>query len=142
MVNHHKDPNVYIIQSLDKKGPKRTVNRQKLFDLKTFQGDPLTSDPSIRGPNFFPKVKKLNNTHQISPLYGTRSKTKAVSGSIQSVDSDTHFEQRGHSGLDQWVGKCFGSIKEAAVQQRSSAKRWSLDNILLTYLTGDHQSSF
>ena len=27
MVNHDKDPNVYIIQSLDKKGPKKTVNR-------------------------------------------------------------------------------------------------------------------
>ena len=27
IVNHHKDPDVYIIQSLDKKGPKKTVNR-------------------------------------------------------------------------------------------------------------------
>ena len=27
IVNHHKDPNVYIIQPLDKKGPKKTVNR-------------------------------------------------------------------------------------------------------------------
>ena len=27
IVNHHKDPNVNIIQSLDKKGPKKTVNR-------------------------------------------------------------------------------------------------------------------
>ena len=34
IVKHHKDPNVYIIQPLDKKGPKKTVNSQKLFDLK------------------------------------------------------------------------------------------------------------
>ena len=58
IVAHHKDPNVYIIQSLDKKGPKKTVNRQQLFDLKKSQGDPLTSDPSIKRPKFDPKVKK------------------------------------------------------------------------------------
>ena len=28
IIDHHKDPYVYIIQSLDKKGPKKTVNRQ------------------------------------------------------------------------------------------------------------------
>ena len=95
MVNYHKDPNVYIIQSLDKKGPKRTVNRQQLFDLKKSQGDPLTSDPSIKGPKFDSKVKNLNNEPQISHPYGTRSKTKSASASIQSVDSDTNFEQRG-----------------------------------------------
>ena len=27
IVNQHKDPNVYVIQSLDKNGPKKTVNR-------------------------------------------------------------------------------------------------------------------
>ena len=27
VINHHKDPNVYIIQSLDKKDPKKIVNR-------------------------------------------------------------------------------------------------------------------
>ena len=27
VVDHHKDPNVYVIQSLNKKGPKKTVNR-------------------------------------------------------------------------------------------------------------------
>ena len=31
------------------------------------------------------------------------------------VVPDTHFEQRGHSGLGQWVGQFFGSVKEAAV---------------------------
>ena len=52
VVNHDKDPSVYIIQSLDKKGLKKTVNRQQLIDLKKCQGDPLTSDPSIKGPKF------------------------------------------------------------------------------------------
>ena len=27
IIDHHKDPNVYVIQSLDKKGPKKIVNR-------------------------------------------------------------------------------------------------------------------
>ena len=99
---------------MDKKGPKKTVNRQKLFDLKKSQGDPLTSDPSIKGPEFDPKVKKLKQP-QICHPYGTRSKTKAVSVSVQSVVPDTHFEQRGHSGLGQWVRQVFSSIKEAAV---------------------------
>ena len=35
---NNKDPNVYIIQSLNKKGPKRTVNRQQLFDLEKISG--------------------------------------------------------------------------------------------------------
>ena len=116
IINHHKDPNVYVIQSLDKKGPKKIVNRQQLFDLKKSQGDPLTPDPSIKGPKFDPKVRKLKDIKpQICHLYGTRSKTKAASASVQSVIPDTHFEQRGHSGLGQWVGQFFGSVKEAAV---------------------------
>ena len=32
----------------------------------------------------------------------------------------------------------FGSIKEDAVQQLGSAERWSLENILSSYLAGDH----
>ena len=112
-----------------------------MFDLKKSRGDPLTSDPSIKGPKFDPKVKKVNEPKICHP-YGTRSKTKATSASVQSVVPDTRFEQRRHSGLGQWVGEFFGSVKEAAVQQLSSAERWSLDNILSTYLTGDHQSSF
>ena len=93
VVNHHKDPNVYIIQSLDKKGPKKTVNRQQLFDLKKSQGDPLTSDTSIKGPRFDPKVKKLKEP-QICHPYGTRSKPKAASASVQSVVPVTHFKQK------------------------------------------------
>ena len=143
IIGHHKDPNVYIIQSLDKKGPKKVVNRRQLFDLKKSPGDPLTSDPSIKGPKFEPNViKKLRDKPQISHQYGTRSKTKAASASVQSGISDTHFEQRGHSGLGQWVRQFFGSVKEATVRQISSADRWSPDNILSNYLTGDHQSSF
>ena len=114
-----------------------------MFNLKKSPGDPLTSDPSIKGPKFEPTViKKLRDKPQISHQYGTRSKTKAASASVQSGVSDTHFEQRGHSGLGQWVRQFFGSVKEAAVQQISSADRWSPDNILSNYLTGDHQSSF
>ena len=77
---------------------------------------------------------------QICHPYGTRSKTKAASTSVQSDMSDIHFDQRGHSGLGQWVGQFFGSVKEAAVRQLNSADRWSPDNILSNYLTGDHQS--
>ena len=143
IIDHHKDPNVYIIESLDKKDPKKLVNRRQLSDLKKSKGDPLTPDPSIKGPKFDPKVRKLKDVKpQICHPYGTRSKTKATPASVQSIIPDTHFQQRGHSGLGQWVGQFFGSVKEAAVQQLSSAERWSLDNILLTYLTGDHQSSF
>ena len=78
---------MYVIQSLDKKGPKKIVNRQQLFDLKKSQGDPLTSDPSIKGPKFDPKVRKLRDDKkpQISHPYGTRSKTKATSASVQSL---------------------------------------------------------
>ena len=50
VVDHHKDPNVYILQSLDKKGPKRTANTQQLFDLKKPQLNPMSSNPSIKGP--------------------------------------------------------------------------------------------
>ena len=113
-----------------------------MFDLKKSQADPVTSDPSISGPKFDPKLKNFNDKPQISHNYGTRSKTKAASASVQSVEPDTHNEQRWQSGLGQWVGHFFGSIKEAAVQQLGSAKRWSLDNMLSSYLTGDHQSSF
>ena len=61
IIEHHKDPNVYVIQSLDKKGPKKIVNRRQLFDLKKSQGDPLTSDPSIKGPKFDLKVRKVKD---------------------------------------------------------------------------------
>ena len=134
---------MYIIQSLDKKGPKKVVNRRQLFNLKRSQGDPLPSDPSIKGLKFDPLVtKRLRNKPQICHPYGTRSKTKAASTSVQSDVPDTHFDQRGHSGLGRWVGQFFGSVKEAAVRQINSADRWSPDNILSNYLTGDHQSSF
>ena len=49
IVAHHKDPNVYIIQSLKKKGPKRTVNRKQLFNLKklSLQQIPISRDLNI-----------------------------------------------------------------------------------------------
>ena len=84
---------------------------------------PITSDPSIKGPKFDPKMKKLDSKPQICHLYGTRLKTKAVSASVQSVEANTQCEQRGHSGLSQRVRHSFGSIKDAVVQQLGSAKR-------------------
>ena len=75
-----------------------------MFDLKKSQGYPLTSDPSIKGPKFDAKVKKVNEP-QICHPYGTRPKTKSASASVQSVMPDTNFEQREHSGLGQWVGQ-------------------------------------
>ena len=35
---YHKDPDVYVIQSINKKEPKRTVNRWQLFNLKNLRG--------------------------------------------------------------------------------------------------------
>ena len=82
---------------------------------KISRGSPLTSDPSIKGPKFDPKViKNLRDKPQICHPYGTRSKTKATSASVQSVVPDTHFEQRGHSGLGQWVGQFFGSVRSCS----------------------------
>ena len=96
-----EDPNVFIIQSLDKKGPKITVNRWQLFHLKKSQVDPVTSDPSIKGPKFDPKLKKINMKPQISHPNGTRSKTKATPITLHSTD--IQHEQSGHLGLGQWV---------------------------------------
>ena len=87
-----------------------------MFNLKKSQGDPVTSDLSIKGPKFDLKVRKLNDSPQIGHHYGTKSKTKVAPASVQSVEPDTQFEQWGHSGLGQWVKHFFGSIKEAAVQ--------------------------
>ena len=104
--------------------------------------DPITSDPSIKGPKFDPRVKIIRYKPQIVHHYGIRSKTKAGSASVQSAEADTHYQQREQSGLGQWVAQFFGYIKEAAVQQLGSAKRWSPENMLSSYLTGQHQSSF
>ena len=142
IVDHHKGPNVYVIHPLNKKGPKGTVNRWQSFHLKKSQADPITSDPSIKGPKFDPKVRTFDTEPQIGDNYGTWSKTKAASTSVHSVEPDTHYEQRGHSGLGQWIRQFFGSIKKAAVLQLGSAKRWSPENMLSSYSTGDHQSSF
>ena len=86
-----------------------------MFDLKKSQGDLITSDLSIKGPTFDPKLKKSTTNPQISHPYGTRVKTKAFSASVQLVEADIHYEQRGHPTLGQWVGQIFGSIKEAAI---------------------------
>ena len=74
-----------------------------MFDLKKSQEDQITSDPSIRGPKYEPKLKKIIKP-QISHPYGTRSKTKVAQVSVQSAETDTQSEQKGNLGLDQWAG--------------------------------------
>ena len=140
-VGHHKDLNVYLIQSLNKKVPKRTVNRWQLFNLKKSQEDQIKTDPSIKAPKYQPKLKKIVKP-QVGHPYGTRSKTKAAPVFFQSVETNTHSEEGGHSSLDQWVRIFFGSVKDAADWQISSAKRWFPENMLSSYLAQDHQSSF
>ena len=74
----------------------------------------------------------------------TRSMTKAAPLSTKSLKTKTQSELRGHLGLGQWVGNLVGTVKDAtvAIQQKSSAKRWSPENLLPSYLAGDDQSSF
>ena len=64
--------------------------------------------------------------------------------STKSVGFKTQSEQRGHLDLGQWVCNLVDTIKDAtaAVQQISSAKRWSSESVLSSYLVGDHQLSF
>ena len=47
--------------------------------------DPITSDPSIKGLKFDPKLKKISKP-QVCHLYGTRSKTKVTPVFVQSAD--------------------------------------------------------
>ena len=114
IVTHHKDPNVYITQSLKKKEPKRTVNRQQLFNLIKSQEDQITADPSIKEPKYEPKWKNLKNP-QICHPYGTRSKTKAAPISTKSVEINTQSRSRGHLDLCQWVSNLVGTVKDATV---------------------------
>ena len=65
----------------------------------------------MKGPKFDPKVKKIQEL-QICHPYGTGSKTKAASASVQSVVPDTQFEQRGHSGLGQWIRQFLALLKK------------------------------
>ena len=92
-----KDPNVYVIQSINKKGPRDTVNRLKLFDLKKSQEDPLLVDPSIGVPNFDLKMCK-NQNPRIDHPYGIRSKTKKTLVSGNSVKTEPQNEPKGGLG--------------------------------------------
>ena len=81
---------------------------------------------------------------QFCHLYSTRSKTKAAPVSTKSAEPETQSEQRDHLGLVQWVGNLVGTGKDGTVAlwHISSPKRWSPENVLSSYLAGDHQSSF
>ena len=129
IVAHLKGPNVYTIQSLNKKGPKRIVNRWQLFDLKSLRRIRLQQIPVSRDLIMNPNWRK-NVKPQIIYPFVTRLKIKAAPVSIQSVETDTHSEQKGHLGLGQWARNLFGTIKDATVWEISSAKRWSLENVL------------
>ena len=112
-----------------------------MFDLEKSQEDQITADPSIKGPRYEPKLKKIVKP-QISQPYDTRSKTKATPVSVQLVEPDTQIEQKGHICVGKWVGTLLGTIEEATVQKISRTKRWSPENVLSSYLAEDHQSSF
>ena len=58
IVDHHKDPYVYIVQSLDKKGPKKTVNRWQLFNLKNLRWIQQHQIPVSRDLNL-PKSEEI-----------------------------------------------------------------------------------
>ena len=74
--------------------------------------DPVTSDPSIKGAKFDPKLKTLIPIPQICHPYGTRLKTKAAPTFVQSAEADTHYEQREHSGLGQWGRHCLAPSRK------------------------------
>ena len=114
-----------------------------MFDLRKSQEDPTLTDPSIKGPKYEPKLKIKKKTQVCHPC-GTRSKTKAAPVSTKSVELNTQSKQRKHLGLGQWVSNLIGTIKDATVTSGkiSSAKRWSPENVLSSYLAGDHQLSF
>ena len=58
-VAHHKDPNVYVIHSINMKGPKRIVNRQQLFDPKILRSILLQQIPLSRDINMSQNWKNL-----------------------------------------------------------------------------------
>ena len=90
----HQDPNVYNIKPLSGKGAVCMVNWQQLFDLqKSLGGNLLHPAPDTYLPIMLTK-KSTEKTPQISHLYGTQSKTKVNSTSLQSS-----YEDEEHSSV-------------------------------------------
>ena len=85
MESKHRDLNVYSIKLLCGKGPMHTVNQQQLFDLPKSQGDNLLHPaPDTYLPIMLTKKSPETKTPQTSHPYGTQSKTKMNSASLQS----------------------------------------------------------
>ena len=87
-----------------------------------------------------PSWRKLLNHKFVIPI--APGKKNATPVSVQSVETDSKSEQRGHLGLGQWVRNLPDTIKDVTVWQISSAERWSPENVLSLYLAGDHWSPF
>ena len=84
-----------------------------MFDLKKSQEDPVTSDPSIKGPKFYAKLKKISKPQVCHP-YSTRSKSRAAPVSVQSVETNIQNEQGAFRS--RLVGqKYLGFVKDSTV---------------------------
>ena len=85
----HWDPNVYNIKPLSGKGPMHTVNQWQLFDLQKSQRDNLLHPaPDTYLPKMLTKKSTETKTPQTSHPYGTQSKTKVNSITLQSSYED------------------------------------------------------
>ena len=64
--------------------------------------------------------------------------------SFNTLETKTKSEQRDHLGLGHWVSSLVSAIKDATVTiwQISSAKMHSTENVIFSFLAGDHQSTF
>ena len=109
---------------IKQKGAKKNSQWMTVVWSEKVSGGSKYSKLQYQGPKYEPKLKKIVKP-QINHPYGTRSKTKATPVSVQSVETDTQSEQKGHLGLGQWVGNLLGTIKDATVWQISRAERWS-----------------
>ena len=89
MESKHWDPNVYNIKPLSGKGLMHMVKWWKLFDLQKSQGDNLLNQAPDTNLAIMPtKIIPENKTPQISHPYGTWSKTKVNSTTLQSSSED------------------------------------------------------
>ena len=85
MESKHWDPNVYNIKPLSGKGPVCMVNWWQFFDLQKSQGNNLLDQaPDTYLPIMLTKKPTDDKTPEICHPYGTQSKTKVNSATLQS----------------------------------------------------------
>ena len=77
IASHCKDPNVYVVQPINRKGPKRQSTGDSCLTGKKSQEDPTAVDSSIKGPRYKSKLRKITKP-QVCHWYSTRSKAKAA----------------------------------------------------------------